>query len=144
LDALLFGLEQSAIGQSMRAWRWLYPIVNTAHIFGIAMLFGALLPLHMRHFGLWKQVDTEALARVLVPVAMAGLAIAIAAGGLMFTTDARKYLGMPLFQAKVGLICFGAANALFLARRRATRRAALISLVCWTGAIICGRFIGYV
>ncbi len=144
MEPFLIAIEQSATGDAMRSWRWLYPIVNTAHIFGIALLFGALIPLHLVRLNVWKAVDAGTLSRVLVPTAVAGLVLAIIAGGLMFTTDARKYAALPLFQIKIGLICFGAANALLFARKRATRRAALISVVCWTGAIICGRFIGYI
>lgn len=80
---------------------------------------------------------------VLVPAAMAGFVLALLAGGLLFTTDASKYAAMPLFQIKLALIALGVLNALYLARNRATAWAALISLAAWTGALICGRFIGY-
>lgn len=143
MEYLLANLEQSALGDAMRSWRWLYPIVNTVHIAGIALLFGAIVSLDLRYLGLWKSVDTDGLARVLVPVAMSGLVLALFAGGLLFTTDARKYAAMPLFQIKIALVCLGVLNAVYLARKRATLRAALISLATWTGALICGRFIGY-
>lgn len=58
-------------------------------------------------------------------------------------TDARKYAALPLFQIKMLLIALGVVNALYVARKRATVRVALISLAMWTGALICGRFIGY-
>ncbi len=143
MEHLLLGMEQSALGDAMRSWRWLYPIVNTAHIAGIALLFGAIVPLDLRYLGVWKSVSADGLARVLVPVALCGLVLAVLAGGLLFTTDARKYAAMPLFQVKLVLVVLGALNALYLARNRATGRAALISLTAWTGALICGRFIGY-
>jgi len=78
-----------------------------------------------------------------VPVAVSGLVLALLAGGMLFTTDARKYAAMPLFQIKLALISLGVLNAVYLARNRATTWAALISLAAWTGALICGRFIGY-
>ena len=143
MEHLFADLEQSALGDAMRTWRWLYPIVNTAHIAGIALLFGAIISLDLRYLGLWKSVGTDGLARVLVPVAMCGFVLAVLAGGMLFTTDARKYATMPLFQIKMALISLGVLNAMFLARNRATTWAALISLATWTGALICGRFIGY-
>ena len=143
MEHLLVSLEQSALGDAMRSWRWLYPIVNTAHIAGIALLFGSIVSLDLRYLGLWKPVGADGLARVLVPVAVSGFVLALLAGGMLFTTDARKYAAMPLFQIKMALISLGVLNALYLARNRATAWAALISLAAWTGALICGRFIGY-
>ena len=143
MEHLFAGLEQSALGDAMRTWRWLYPIINTVHIAGIALLFGAIVSLDLRYLGLWNSVGADGLARVLVPVAMCGFVLAVLAGGMLFTTDARKYAAMPLFQIKMALISLGVLNAVLLARNRATTWAALISLAIWTGALICGRFIGY-
>jgi len=75
LEPFLIAIEQSAIGDAMRSWRWLYPIVNTAHIFGISLLFGALIPLHLARFSVWKTVDAGTLSRVLVPTVIAGLVL---------------------------------------------------------------------
>ncbi len=143
MDYLLLSLEQSALGDAMRGWRWLYPVVNTVHIVGIALLFGSMVSLDLRFLGVWKSVDSSNLVRVLAPVAVFGFVLAVMAGGLLFTTDARKYAAMPLFQFKMFLLVCGIVNAACFARTRATRRAALISLAVWTGALICGRFIGY-
>ncbi len=143
MEHLLADLEQSGLGTAMRSWRWLYPIVNTVHIAGIALLFGSVVSLDLRYLGCWKSVELNGLVRVLVPVAMVGFGLACTAGGLLFITDARKYAALPLFQFKMLLIALGVANALYAARKRATVRVALVSLATWTGALICGRFIGY-
>jgi len=143
VEHLLLDLEQSGLGTAMRTWRWLYPIVNTVHIAGIALLFGSVVSLDLRYLGLWKSVELTGLVRVLVPMALVGFGLACTAGGLLFMTDARKYAALPLFQIKMLLIALGVVNALYVARKRATVRVALISLAMWTGALICGRFIGY-
>jgi len=143
VEHLFLGLEQSALGEAMRSWRWLYPIVNTVHIAGIALLFGAIVSLDLHYLGVCKSVKTSGLVRILVPVAVFGFVLAITAGGLMFTTDARKYAALPLFQFKMFLITGGILNAFYFTRKRATTWAALISLATWTGALVCGRFIGY-
>jgi len=127
----------------MRSWRWLYPIVNTVHITGIALLFGAIVSLDLRYLGVWKSVEASSLVRVLAPVAAVGFLLAVVAGGLLFTADARKYATMPLFQFKMFLLTCGILNAAYFAQKRATVWAALISLAVWTGVLICGRFIGY-
>ena len=84
MEHLLLDLEQSGLGTAMRTWRWLYPIVNTVHIAGIALLFGSVVSLDLRYLGLWKSVELTGLVRVLVPMALVGFGLACTAGGLLF------------------------------------------------------------
>ena len=85
------------------------------------------------------------------PVAITGLLIAIPAGLLLFSTDARSYAAAPLFQAKVVLSAIAIGNALWLhgATRRgrvSQRRLALAggtSILLWLGVIVLGRLVGY-
>ena len=94
----------------------------------------------------------DGLSRILLPVAIAGLLIAVPAGLLLFATDARAYAAAPLFQAKMILIALAIANALALRRfdwsgSEPTRRVAFAgaaSILLWLGAITCGRLLGYI
>ena len=87
---LLAGLAASAVAQHLRSARWEYAAANTAHVLGIALLVGAILPLDLRLLGVWRSVPHQDLARVLVPVAAAGLALAATAGILLFATRAGR------------------------------------------------------
>lgn len=154
MDGLLAGLEATAIAEHLRAARWSYAAVNAAHLLGIAMLVGAILPLELRLLGLWRDIGVEALARVLVPVAATGLAIAIAAGLLLFSVRAREYAALGVFQLKIALVATGVSIALVaqVARGRRLDRGdrgamagiATASLVCWLGALACGRLIAFI
>lgn len=143
MNELLLALQQSDLAQAMRQMRWLYPAVNTAHILGIALLFGSLVTLHLRTLALVRGPDAASLERLVTPVAATGLLLAVASGAAMFTTDAVKYAGSSLFLAKMALLAAGLANVVWLKRKKAARPAALVSLMVWTAAIICGRLIGY-
>ena len=44
MEALLAGLEATTVAQTLRTSRWLYAATNAAHIFGIALLVGAIVP----------------------------------------------------------------------------------------------------
>ena len=130
-----------------------YPLVNTAHIIGIALLFGAIVPLDLRLIGWRSQSEpVDRLSRILLPVAIAGLLIAVPAGLLLFATDARAYAAAPLFQAKMILIALAIANALALRRfdwsgsepNRRVAFAGAASILLWLGAITCGRLLGYI
>ncbi len=143
MNELLLALQQSELAQAMRQARWLYPAVNTAHIFGIALLFGSLVTLHLRTLALVRGPDAATLERLVTPIAASGFLLAAASGAAMFTTDAVKYAGSSLFLAKMALLALGLVNVIWLKRKRAARPAALVSLTVWSAAIICGRLIGY-
>jgi len=152
VDAFLAAVEAAPPIAALRDSYLAYPLVNAIHIIGIALLFGAIVPLDLRLIG-WRQrtQSVDALANVLVPVAIAGLVLAVPAGLLLFATDARAYVQAPLFQAKLLFIGLGIANALALRRidwRAAPPRgrvavAGAASILLWLGAIICGRLLGY-
>ena len=153
MDALLTALEGMGVAQALRGARWGYAAVNAAHILGIALLIGAIVPLNLRFLGLWRSTPHQALIRVLVPVAAAGLALAILAGLLLFSVRAREYAGIGFLQAKLALIAVGLLSALALHHAHGTlletasdRRLAghaAVSLLCWIGALACGRLIAF-
>ena len=70
LETLAAGLQASELSQTLRSSIWLYPLVNTGHVVGIALLFGAIVPLDLRLLGCWASVPLDHLARILIPVAI--------------------------------------------------------------------------
>ena len=151
LAEALAALESLPAIAALRESTYAYPLVNTLHIIGIALLFGSIFPLDLRLIG-WR-VETgglDRLSRLLLPVAIFGLILAACAGLLMFATDARAYAASPLFQAKMLLILLALANALALRAidwRREPRPwvalAGVASILLWLGVITLGRLIGY-
>ncbi|MBX9826069.1 MAG: DUF2214 domain-containing protein [Xanthobacteraceae bacterium] len=155
----LTALQEFAPVAALRSARWTYAAVNAGHIAGIALLFGAIVPLDLRLMGCFRQVSIRALARVLVPVAVFGLLLAIAAGALLFSIRAVQYAGTTLFQIKMALVACGIANALLLRKARAweaarddnlavppprLRAAGALSIALWLSVIACGRFVAFV
>lgn len=154
MEAFLQALQASDIAQALRFSRWGYAAVNAAHILGIALLVGAILPLDLRLLGLWRGVPLGPLVRVLSPSAAFGLALAMAAGAALFATRATEYAGLAVVQLKLALVATGALSALALhltagfrlerASRLHRMLAAAISMTCWLGALACGRLIAFV
>jgi hypothetical protein len=157
LDTLAAALHASDVAHALRASFWLYPLVNTGHVVGIALLFGAIAPFDLRLLGCWKSVPLDHLARILIPAAICGVVLAVSTGALLFATRPLDYVREPLFGIKLALIGVALLNALLLraspqwgwvrvsdgAPRPAWRVAAAASLVLWLSVITVGRLIGY-
>ena len=130
-----------------------YPLVNALHIVGVALLFGAIVPLDLRLAGWRREASAvDGLSRLLLPVAVFGFLLAACAGLLLFATDARAYAASPLFRAKLVLITLALANALALraidwrqpdSSDRRIAVAGAVSIMLWLALIILGRLVGY-
>jgi hypothetical protein len=153
MDETLAAIQAGILSQAIRFSQWRYAAVNTAHILGIALLVGAIVPMDLRLLGAWRRLPHAELARLLLPVAAAGLVLAATAGVLLFVVRAKEYGVHPLFQVKMLIALTGVAAAL-VAHARAglwleritpgqARLHGAISLVCWIGALVCGRMIAY-
>ena len=128
-------------------------MVNAAHILGISMLVGAAVPMNLRFLGVWSSIPVDTLVRVLAPVAVCGLVIAVSAGFLLFSVRALEYATIEFLQIKLALITIATVSAVRIHRRYgllvtgASRTPlvchAIISLVCWLGALLCGRLIAF-
>lgn len=155
--AWALALEHSGFAAAIRASTWIYPAANVLHVVGIALLFGSVAVFDLRLLGItWSGRPAET-ARLALPLARAGIAIALPTGFLLFSTEASAYVVNPVFQAKFAAIVIAILNlAAFHAgsfRRIAgwagqvpatARLAAGISVLAWLAAVVCGRFAAYV
>src|SRR5262245_46146554 len=80
-------------------------ILLTIHLFGITMLLGAVLLASLRLLGWFqRQKPIAQLDRELRGVRRIGLALALLAGGLVFTGGAVSYWDGPWFRLKLELL----------------------------------------
>lgn len=144
---------------ALRQSRWTYASVNAAHIVGLALLFGAIVPLDLRLMGWRRTVPIRAMVRTLLPLAITGLVLAVAAGLLLFSIRAVEYAGTTLFQVKMALVACALLNSLFLHRAAQweaqqtivgdapplrLRMAGALSIGLWLSVIVCGRMLAFV
>jgi hypothetical protein len=151
-------LEGSWLGHAMRESLWLYPAVETTHIAAFVLVVGGIAVFDLRLLGLGRSVPLRQLARLTLPVVLGAFAVAAGAGSLLFVTEASAYGANPLFPVKLGLIALAGLNALAFhtvtARRLAVWEApspplparlhGAASMLCWAGALVCGRLLAYV
>jgi hypothetical protein len=129
---------------------FVYPALEAAHILGIALLVGSLVVFELRVWGVGRVLDAGALARLALPITVAGFCLAATTGSLMFAAQASELIANQAFVLKMGLLLLAGLNALWFHGRGALARGSrfarlqtALSLGLWIGVIICGRWIAY-
>jgi hypothetical protein len=153
LESFLEWLVSSPIANAMNGPEWAFPVVQSCHFIGFALLIGtiAIVDLRLLGFGMRHQTAAE-LASDFAPWTRAGLAVMLTTGLLMFSADAVHYHFNPSFQFK--MTCLLAAIVFhFTVHRKVTsspvsplvdKLVAGLSLTLWTAVIAGGRMIAFV
>jgi len=152
----LHTVEATGFGRFMREALYAYPIAETIHIWGIALLFGSIALVDLRLLGLGRRMPIALLAHYAVPWTLLGFLVAALSGLAMFTAHAAEFIVQPVFMLKMGLILAGGINAAVLhmgpLRDLASddlyatvkmKLAGGLSLALWLGVIACGRMLAY-
>jgi len=150
-------LQTTALGKMVAETLWGYPLFETLHTLGMAMLVGALGLINLRVLGYKAELPILG-TRDLLPLAWLGFTINLISGLALFTSDAVYFWSSYTFRIKILLIALGGINA-FVLGRAAFREAhagggefvptagikwvAGSALVFWMAAIIAGRLIAY-
>lgn len=156
---LAAAVEGNVLATWLRSSAWGYPAVETLHITGLALLFGAAVAFDLRLLGVASLLPVDGVGRFLLPLARLGFGLAVVSGLALFMMQARTFAVMPLFFVKMAAVAIAGANTMIFHRGvftsvarwshasrtpRRARLAAVVSLVCWTVALVCGRFLAYV
>jgi hypothetical protein len=114
---------------------WIFPVVESIHVIGLAAFVGPIVLDDLRTLGL-KIPDTSHLKLW----THAGLAVMLLTGAAMFLSDTTRYWHNPAFQVKVALLVVALAVH-FTLHRRGTRFTAILSLLLWTSVVLAARAI---
>jgi len=145
--------NETAVGVDMRASSVLIALVQSVHLLGLTMFAGTLLLVNLRMMGIgFVRQPLDKMARELEPWTRLGIAISLASGILMLSSEARKCYEASFFWLKM-ILLVTALGFHFTVRRRwvrtdihmpssGTRGVACISLLLWLGVAISGKMIG--
>ena len=151
-------IEGLWIAQAMRESLWLYPTVETLHLWGIGALFGSILLVDLRLLGVGRGLELQPLLRFAVPVTISGFVLAAATGLLMFIAHPSEFIASTLFVLKMTLLMLLGLNAISLHLRiqrpqgnaapappvPSLRLQAAVSVLGWAVVIGLGRWLAYV
>jgi Family of unknown function (DUF6644) len=156
---LISYLENSSIADNIRENDLLFPLIESVHVLAICLVVGSILVVDLRLLGLASTGrPVSRITRAILPLTWCAFVIAIASGGLMFISNASKYLGNGYFVAKMVLIGVAGLNMLvfhFVGARDLpkwendrrpplpARLAGGASILLWIAVVACGRWIGF-
>jgi hypothetical protein len=156
IDPFLVWLESSALSvwvvesESMLA----FPGILALHAIGMGFAAGLAAVLDLRVLGVAPGIPLATFRRFL-PVLWAGFWLNAASGVLLLVGYPTKALTNPVFYLKLLLIGVAMLLLVRMVRvidggdttvpdvARSLRRLAIVSLVCWSGAITAGRLLAY-
>lgn len=152
-------LEETPGSVLIRESLLLYPLVETAHVLTLCVFLGMIMMLDLRLVGVGlRGVPVSEVASRLLPFARWGFAIMAVSGLLLFYSGPVKAANNLFFRVKILLITIAGVNAwlfhLTIYRRvvswdRAAspparaKLAGALSLLLWSGVVICGRLQAY-
>jgi hypothetical protein len=149
-------LQFSWLGSFVAENLWAYPILETLHVMGMALLFGVLGLINLRVLGYKHELPLIG-TRELLPLAWGGFTVNVLTGLALFSSDAVYFFSSITFRVKILLIVLGGINAAVLSQgiyRESSTGADIVlpasakvvaasSLVFWVGAILAGRLVAY-
>ncbi len=153
LNGFFQWLANSAIPRAMNSAEWVFPAVQSLHFIGFAMSIGTIAIVDFRLLGFGKgHAGAAELARALAPWTLAGIAVMLITGPLMFSTDAVGYPNNPAFQFKMACLALALLFHFTLHRRAVhpnappllAKLAAAMSLVLWSAVVAGGRMIAFI
>jgi len=156
---LISYLESSSIADNIRENDLLFPLIESVHVLAICLVVGSILVVDLRLLGVAStRWPVGRVTGAILPLTWCAFVVAVASGGLMFISNATKYLGNGFFVAKMVLIGVAGLNMLTfhfvgaseLPKWENDRRLPLparlaggVSILLWVAVVACGRWIGF-
>ena len=158
MDTVVYAVKTGWAFWLVDHFHWLWPLCETLHFVGMALLVGIVGMLDLRMLGVAKGLPVAPMQR-LIPWAMAGFAINLATGFIFVSAAPGNYAASIAFRLKVLFILLAGLNVLLfyatgLARRvdavgpgddapAAAKAVAAVSLFLWVGVMFWGRMLPF-
>jgi hypothetical protein len=159
IAAILKWLEATGLATRIRESLYFFPLLESMHVLGLALVFGTIAVIDLRLLGLASaHRPFRRVASDIFKWTWAAFALTAATGALMFITNAGVYYHNAFFRTKMLLLLLAGVNmAVFEltagrsvvkwdeapAAPRAGKAAAVASLAIWIAVICMGRIIGF-
>ena len=156
---ILKSLADSGLATRIRDSLFLFPMIESTHVFGLALVFGTIAVIDLRLLGIAStQRSFKRMASDILKWTWAAFALTALTGALMFITNAPVYYHNFYFRTKMVLLAITGVNMLVFeltagrtihawdtapSAPAAGKAVATVSLVVWISIIFMGRLIGF-
>jgi len=132
---------------------WAFPLLEIIHIAGFAFSIGTIAIVDLRLLGLGMRHQTSAqLLKDTTPWTLAGLAVMLMSGPLIFSSDPNMYLYNLPFRFKMGALLIAILYNYTIHRKVAQSNPSPIvgvlvggvSLALWVSVVFAGLFIAFI
>lgn len=147
--------EATALGVAIRNSKWLFPVIESVHLLGLALLGGAILLVDLRLLGLGlKRQPVAQLAKDAEPWLVGSVLVMLGTGVSLFLSESIKCYYSPAFWVKMTTLPVALLFTATVRRRVALADEAaarpllrkivgLVSLALWFTVAAAGRWIGF-
>jgi hypothetical protein len=156
-ESVIRYLKSTAFSQFVVNTPWVWPLAETVHFLGLALLFGTIGPLDFRLLGFMRHLPISAF-RVLVPWAVTGFAINLVTGLIFLVATPDQYMSNVSWWLKALFLLIAGLNVLLFELIQKSRVDALptgadtppllkmiggVSLVSWFMVLVWGRMLAF-
>ena len=159
IAGFLASLESSSLATGIRDSLYLFPLIESLHVLGLAMVFGTIAIIDLRLLGIASiRRPFTRITSDIMKWTWAAFVWTATTGMLMFITNASIYYHNFFFRTKMVLLALAGINVVIFeltsgrtvhrwhkdaAAPLGGRTAAVLSLLLWITIIVMGRWIGF-
>lgn len=152
-------LQDTNFGTTIRESIWIFPLIETTHVMGLAFSVGMIAIIDLRLLGFtMKKTPVSEVSGQILPWALKGFVVMFITGILLFIAQPLRAYNSIFFPIKLGLIALAGINAMvyeftFSKTMSAwdqdpippfrARLAGGLSLALWIGVVTAGRTMAY-
>src|SRR5687768_14229723 len=157
-ESIVLWLKSTAISHAMIEQPWVWPVCETLHFIGLALLVGAAGVCDLRLLGFMRRLPVAAVMQLRVWAAV-GVAINLVTGVLFFVGAPDQYIENPAWWAKVAFLLVAIVNVAIFETRHGKRIllmtaeaetpasfkiAGVVSLASWAAVLYFGRMLPFI
>jgi hypothetical protein len=158
LEQTLTHLQDLSLPTQIRESVWMFPTIETVHVFALVLVVGTIMTVDLRLLGLAnKERPFSQVASEMLPWTWVAFSVAALAGLLMFSSKALIYYADIPFRLKMLCLALAGINMLlfhWLGTRHLdawdrerppwhAKFAGGASLLLWTAIVAAGRWVGF-
>ena len=158
MDAFVVWLQSTSLSQAIVIRTWIWPLCETLHFIGLALIIGIVGFFDLRLIGAFRSIAVAA-ARDLMPLALAGFLLNAVTGTIFLIGHPEQYAHNVTWWMKLAFLGVAGLNAAVFETTAArgnlqggangettgaAKAIGVVSLIAWFGVLFWGRMLPFI